>query len=385
MSPFLYPNRLLVLFSLLLVTILAQSPPHAAPSSEPVLLEAKTKQDSPRQDDDSLKSLEDAIAKLEKADKSFPSIVFSNGRKTNSDWFRPPSFPGSPLPPGAPKPDFFQVSPYNPRPPAAFSAAVPPPKTGGVVPQFVTNRDSDCIFELDGLSYNLNPLRLPPGHSEYVSMDAARMTYKMNFCGLTTAPVRTRQGELVASDCERSNGMICQYDQGPAPILEVIARWGAAPYPVWAFIDDNFRDAGVKLTFRNGDDCSFRGVKKTREAIVNFVCDRNVDRMGKIATREVSTCTYIFTVPTPLACLSAASSSGGGWWFVFVVLAVAIVYFGGGIAYNHIKHQKNGLEAIPHLEFWKDLPALVKDGCAFTWSKVACYTCRQSKPAGDDL
>ena len=63
-----------------------------------------------------------------------------------------------------------------------------------------------------------------------------------------------------------------------------------------------------------------------------------------------------------------AASSGGlgiGWQFNLFVLMVFLVYCGLGIAYNVQRKGAKGVEALPHLEMWKDLPFLVRDGVVF--------------------
>lgn len=50
------------------------------------------------------------------------------------------------------------------------------------------------------------------------------------------------------------------------------------------------------------------------------------------------------------------------------------MYLAGGIAYNMKQRQLSGVEAIPHVEFWKDLPLLVKDGATYVVNKGKGYT-----------
>ena len=42
-----------------------------------------------------------------------------------------------------------------------------------------------------------------------------------------------------------------------------------------------------------------------------------------------------------------------------------VLYLGLGIAFNVQRNGAKGLEAVPHLEMWKDLPFLVRDGVFF--------------------
>jgi hypothetical protein len=59
-----------------------------------------------------------------------------------------------------------------------------------------------------------------------------------------------------------------------------------------------------------------------------------------------------------------------GWWvFIFLFVFIA-VYFIGGIIFMAVVKGARGVEMVPNLTFWTDLPALVKDGCLFLVSKV---------------
>jgi len=67
---------------------------------------------------------------------------------------------------------------------------------------------------------------------------------------------------------------------------------------------------------------------------------------------------------------SGGGSGGGGTIFLIVLLVVVILYCAGGFAYNFKKLGKKGLDAVPNIEFWKDFPSLVKEGCTFTINKI---------------
>lgn len=55
---------------------------------------------------------------------------------------------------------------------------------------------------------------------------------------------------------------------------------------------------------------------------------------------------------------------------MIVFFAGGFVYFAAGFAYNFQRKELRGVEAIPQVEFWKDLPFLVKDGGMFVVNKV---------------
>jgi hypothetical protein len=53
--------------------------------------------------------------------------------------------------------------------------------------------------------------------------------------------------------------------------------------------------------------------------------------------------------------------------FIFVIFffVTAFVYFAGGALFLKYTKGVSGVEMIPNHEFWADLPALVRDGCAY--------------------
>ncbi len=54
--------------------------------------------------------------------------------------------------------------------------------------------------------------------------------------------------------------------------------------------------------------------------------------------------------------------------FIFVVYTVA------GCAFNVVKYgARVGLEAMPHSEFWRDVPNLVREGITFSVNKVGAW------------
>ncbi|KAL1524203.1 hypothetical protein AB1Y20_019111 [Prymnesium parvum] len=63
---------------------------------------------------------------------------------------------------------------------------------------------------------------------------------------------------------------------------------------------------------------------------------------------------------------SAPVRASYGWKFIFVVFVVFGLYLGLGVAYNVKRNGASGLDAVPHLEMWKDLPFAVRDGIIFS-------------------
>eukprot|EP01065_Artemidia_motanka_P000821 TRINITY_DN10389_c0_g1_i1.p2 TRINITY_DN10389_c0_g1~~TRINITY_DN10389_c0_g1_i1.p2 ORF type:complete len:266 (+),score=95.26 TRINITY_DN10389_c0_g1_i1:80-877(+) len=66
----------------------------------------------------------------------------------------------------------------------------------------------------------------------------------------------------------------------------------------------------------------------------------------------------------------SSDGCGGGCIFLILFFVGGFVYFAAGMVWNHQRNEKRGLEMIPHVEFWKDVPFLVKDGVTFTAQKI---------------
>lgn len=55
-----------------------------------------------------------------------------------------------------------------------------------------------------------------------------------------------------------------------------------------------------------------------------------------------------------------------GWFFVICLGVTVFLYVSIGVFYNFKKLGVTGIEAFPHVEFWRDVPGLTKDGIAFS-------------------
>jgi hypothetical protein len=74
------------------------------------------------------------------------------------------------------------------------------------------------------------------------------------------------------------------------------------------------------------------------------------------------------------------------WGAIFLVcLIVGTVAYCGFGCYHRRKHEE-GLsygESIPHGDFWREIPALVTDGCHFSYSKIKGLISRTETPSSE--
>jgi hypothetical protein len=134
-------------------------------------------------------------------------------------------------------------------------------------------------------------------------------------------------------------------------------------------------DKVLKVTYDGGDNCPNAGVD--RRVVINYSCDTSVSSLP-VYINENPTCTYNFNWMTPAGCpLSAppagSGSSGGlsgGDVFLIIFFVGGFLYIAVGAAYNYKMKGQTGMEIIPNIEFWRDVPSLIKDGLVFTGSKL---------------
>jgi len=72
---------------------------------------------------------------------------------------------------------------------------------------------------------------------------------------------------------------------------------------------------------------------------------------------------YIVAAEAPCSCFDY------GVIFIIIVFVGLFIYFVGGFAFNFGVRKLRGVEAIPNVAFWKDLPYLVKDGFFFVFGR----------------
>ena len=75
--------------------------------------------------------------------------------------------------------------------------------------------------------------------------------------------------------------------------------------------------------------------------------------------------------PSLLALNTAAGClpQTNGWAVVFTILGSAFLYVTGGLLYSvKVRQLPLGAEAVPHVEFWREVSALVQDGVS--WSRA---------------
>ena len=133
-------------------------------------------------------------------------------------------------------------------------------------------------------------------------------------------------------------------------------------------------DGSLILTLLGGDD--YINQCYVAQSTVTAQCGSGDNSFALVSAGSTSTgCTWTFSFNSADLCAGGGGGSGkgglsGGWIFIIVLIVVSFVYFAGGALFMRYRMGASGVEMVPNLTFWRDLPGLVKDGCSFSWQKV---------------
>jgi len=143
--------------------------------------------------------------------------------------------------------------------------------------------------------------------------------------------------------------------------------------PVQYFLVGGYNSFSTSVDAKGNVVFSYQG-SATKKSEVTLLCDiNNVDPIMSTVT-ETDTgqnSLYSFTLTTKCACPdgcahASSKSLSTGSILVILFFVFVLVYFIGGFLLLKFYKKKEGTEAIPQYEFWKDFPVKVKDGFIFT-------------------
>jgi len=221
---------------------------------------------------------------------------------------------------------------------------------------FTDTSGESCVFDYNGKRYDFSTLNLPIASSDnQMSM------------GLCADNADTGNG---ACDPAMINQFYSTYHTGCNAYL---AKWDNGAYTVGA-VDAMGATDGIKLSFKNGQDCPGKGPRKTN---INFLCSQQ--DASSFTWSEDTQCEYDITFQTTHACSSGpspknSSASGGlsgGWIFIIILLCLTFVYCVGGMAYNYkYDDSKQGMDLIPQRSMWTGIMEYTIVGCNISWTFV---------------
>ena len=120
-------------------------------------------------------------------------------------------------------------------------------------------------------------------------------------------------------------------------------------------------DTSFELLYSRGDE--------SRTGSVTITCDQSSD-FFKFDYESYPN--YFFSFSVKSACTRAQGGNPPAFFLILliVLLIAAPTYVVAGVLIMYFYKKARGVELIPNIEFWKDIPFLLKDGFLFTFS---CY------------
>eukprot|EP00808_Paulinella_micropora_P030075 g69078.t1 len=223
-----------------------------------------------------------------------------------------------------------------------------------------------CEATIDNVYFDYRPLQRTAG-SYYNGKDSSGQDYELNLCGIIED----------GGTCQRSGAAICQV-AGDSSVI-VVASATDARQPTYSSIDSSDVAKGLKLSFDNEPlnppfPCYPLGT--VRRATVQLTCVPGASPpTTPLVVAEPSTCNYLISIPSKYGC----PAPKGGWKvegdvkvlsagsvILILLFPVICLYLLLGILYKSKVQGTSGVESIPNIDFWRQVPELVKDGIIFT-------------------
>jgi len=218
-----------------------------------------------------------------------------------------------------------------------------------------------CQFEIGGHRFDLTPLSNQYGSTDFVTALTSDSggTVQLNICKNAQEPdTCTKENEQAAPGYALFNS--------DDPNAATCFRLGNMAKTVTSLIDAADPSKGIKLSYQTTD-----------EGLVPYLnYELQCDTAADIGAPVVKDCDILYygkdcnlVWKTSHACPGMASGGGGAKWatpfLVLFFLGVA-AYIAIGMYVNYRRGIPIGIEAVPHLNFWRELPGLVTDGCRFS-------------------
>jgi hypothetical protein len=237
-----------------------------------------------------------------------------------------------------------------------------------------------------GKSYNLN-------FGNIKGVEGTSFEYYYNFCD--TVPTNIYQGVTCPN---AGNAYQIQLSTNPVTCT-LIGNMGTAT------LAELPNGGGLQINMTNEVCCKCVNNAVTRTVAMNVLCGQTPSINGFTVTEPPNPkCQYISTITHPNACpnaatggvtigttgnaatitgvTSATSTTGdngghhkgglsGGSIFLIAFFVSAVVYLVAGFIVNwKVRGATPGVDAVPNIELWRQVPGLVVDGIVFTKNKV---------------
>eukprot|EP00792_Barthelona_sp_PAP020_P003886 TRINITY_DN1733_c0_g1_i1.p1 TRINITY_DN1733_c0_g1~~TRINITY_DN1733_c0_g1_i1.p1 ORF type:complete len:248 (+),score=81.63 TRINITY_DN1733_c0_g1_i1:36-746(+) len=151
-------------------------------------------------------------------------------------------------------------------------------------------------------------------------------------------------------------------------------------------------DNSVSIKYSHGDKCYYDGYQPAYTTTIKFICDAGFPGNGNLSyvSGPKTYCVaggpndFYFDWKTSVVCsyIGGGGSSGFGKMFFIILIVGIILYLGIGMGLKYKQHGARGIEMIPHLGFWKQVPGWTIAGAGIVIGKIKGLIKRDSSRAG---
>lgn len=222
-----------------------------------------------------------------------------------------------------------------------------------------------CEFDDDGRGYDLSQVVEKSYHNLEAIDPATGDHYLFSPCvDVKFMP----QNASTDNDCTRGDGYaLCRYNNGTFVKLGTVR-------------DSSFRSSENDhqyLVFKENNTVTTFQLICTKYSDKSYIFIQSQLQAAQDSTNETNLLLF-----SPFACpvtIEQVSHTGFGKVLLILLFVGAFTYFTIGSIVRFMYLGARGIEVIPNLRFWKDLPSLVRDGARFLQSG-----CRVERGAAPD-
>jgi hypothetical protein len=161
--------------------------------------------------------------------------------------------------------------------------------------------------------------------------------------------------------------MAQQYTSSANAYCWSVGEWSNGKDVSIALYDPADATQGVIYTMKKGDGqgCSGGARRSLSIAIQCPAAGSLGQAVFPTTITDLGNCAYATTMSHPAACPYSTGGTGGWTWGNSFLLLLFV-----GAAFRYRQLDMRGIEAIPHLELWREVPGLVGDGITFSIGKI---------------
>eukprot|EP01104_Vermistella_antarctica_P021681 TRINITY_DN998_c0_g1_i2.p1 TRINITY_DN998_c0_g1~~TRINITY_DN998_c0_g1_i2.p1 ORF type:complete len:275 (-),score=55.48 TRINITY_DN998_c0_g1_i2:232-1056(-) len=247
----------------------------------------------------------------------------------------------------------------------------------------LADQEEELASKCGAGDYNLATLVKTGSYWNYDNTATNGSKWYFNFC----TPVVGSFGNA----CDVASTAVCQVTKSGSEYPA-----GALSSTKYVPLPKSIGTEGLGVQYGGGKDCG----STPRQTTIYIKCGESQFKAIS-ASEPKGSCVYTITIESTAGCAASGSGSGSGsgviptgggstggstgsssgsflgwfwgWLVIILFVLVVVVYLVAGGVYKFKVLEERGLEVVPNIDFWRDVPSLVKDGSVFGFHAITCH------------